>query len=134
MCYLGYVGAKSAELLTATEDIVCYKVVTKHIKWKYLFPFVTYRSAIIRSHVWKFGVILDKVNINPDRDTYSISIEEGYHSYTLENKSTIMIAKRGSSNRVIIKCIIPKGTSYYSNGNESVSEQIIALKTVRKIK
>lgn len=57
----------------------------------------------------------------------NIRINEGFHSYikldTAEND--LLYAALYPFTDVIVKCIVPKGSEYYINSEEMVSNQII---------
>lgn len=106
----------------ATEDIICYKIVTcKEIKRNIKMFYSLYRDYQYISYSSN-----PKITIN-FKKYYTTSscwyIEEGYHSYRTLFKA---ILERLGTSYPIIKCIIPIGSTYYlNNEDEIVSSDII---------
>ena len=101
------------KMLTAKEDIVCYKKITKdlnsaHQNFKYEF------NKLYKIKFWRFKILKDQ---RDNRDKHSIY--RGFHSF---QKPLFDIP----SYNIYVKCIIPKGAKYYfNNENENVSNSII---------
>ena len=126
---------------TATENITCYKIFDiRETRWK--------RKNFLRIPLWKDsitelyslyrGYLYIPYTPNPEVSISQIHnslynywcINKGYHSY-----STLAMAKlkRKSKLKLIVKCIIPIGSTYYLNEcNEIVSSNIIVTDEVIK--
>jgi len=116
--------------LIAKKDIVCYKKMSVFKKDKG----VRLRSSIFcdiekNNHVTKVCYELGKkyhakdvngkkAQLKPRTVDKYFSVSEGFHSY---NK----LKKPGGYRTTNIKCTIPKGTKYFKNETEYVSEEII---------
>ena len=118
----------------ATKDITCYKIFhAESIKWKV--------RKFLGISLWKCGIekfyslYRDYEYIsyahNPEivisliySDYWdSWSIYEGYHSYSTLNRAKF---ERIRETDLIVKCVIPIGSTYYLNEcNEIVSSNII---------
>ncbi len=103
----------------AEKDIVCYKIVylqgKKIISFWFDFPYELNRKYTTQ--------VLQPIPV-PNGD---IRIEKGFHSYR-----NLYTAKRDvwfslMESLVIVKCIVPKGSEYYINNKEMVSNQIIIV-------
>ena len=134
MCYWKKLGEKS---LIASEDITVYKVVRSHT--------ITEKGFISRYQhfTYKFGVT---ENTKLKEEPFSSRINLGFHSYKsvnygkhlLHGMNTITAKKRSLSqytgkiikskigyyDAVIIECIIPKGSQYFFNDVDYVSDSI----------
>lgn len=105
----------------AEKDIVCYKI-------------VNLRDNKIISYWYDFIYELNKKYTIPVlqpifRKNGNIRIEKGFHSYR-----NLYIAKYyicydmfNLLPEIIVKCIVPKGSEYYINSKEMVSNQIIIV-------
>jgi hypothetical protein len=96
----------------AQKDIVCYKILNRRYSPHY-YPFR-----------YKWNKLNERIDL---KITWGNMISEGYHSYKklkvipgYDNNSQVPSAKFR-----IYKMIIPKGTLYYENEKEYVSETII---------
>lgn len=103
----------------AEKDIVCYKIVylqgKKIISFWFDFPYELnkkYTTQVLQPIFTKKGNIL---------------IEKGFHSYRnlYTAKGDVWFSLMESL--VIVKCIVPKGSEYYINNKEMVSNQIIIV-------
>ena len=112
MCFF---TSKSARVKVAKEDIVCYKCMLKG-DLSPVYPF-QYRKGKITPIV-----ALTKVWRQDFLDPFWM-IGYGYHSY----KTRRIAEHSGFSFHNIREFIIPKGTSYYSNRTQYVSERIIMI-------
>ena len=106
----------------ATEDIICYKIVTcKEIKQNIKMFYSLYRDYQYIAYASN-----PKITINFKKYHTTIScwyIEEGYHSYRTLLNATL---EGLDTSYLIVKCIIPIGSIYYlNNENEIVSSDII---------
>ena len=119
---------------TATENITCYKVFDiRETRWK--------RKNFLRIPLWKDsitelyslyrGYLYIPYTPNPEIAISQMCnsqhnywyINKGYHSYSILGKARL---ERRSCLKIIIKCIIPIGSTYYLNKNyEIVSSNII---------
>lgn len=134
MCYWKKLGEKP---LKATEDITVFKVVRSHT--------ITNKGFMSRyqNFTYKFGVT-EKLVLNEIPYTSRINI--GFHSYKtveygknlMNGKNTVKAKKRclsnysgkvirsriGYTDAIIIECIIPKGSKYFFNDVDYVSDSI----------
>lgn len=119
----------------AEADIATYKVVNKISDNKY--------ESIFKKYVYE----KDKVNDGFIRITgweLTIMVDEGFHSYKRlgDAKFDYYIRKMHNfPNAVIIKCIIPKGSTFYNgfqrigaNGSTIVADQYVSDKIIVKEK
>jgi hypothetical protein len=107
---------KSAKAKIADKDIECWKAV-EIVNGQVI--------SACQNYLYKKGIAQPTVQIEKSFmwDEYEISY--GYHSCrTLKEANTWLIGTNGLS---IHKFIIPKGTRYYSNRTEYVSETIILI-------
>lgn len=103
----------------AEKDIVCYKIVNlrdnKIISYWYDFPYEL-------NSKYTTQVLQPIPVLNGD-----ICIEKGFHSYrnldTAKEDTWLPLTE----SLVIVKCIVPKGSEYYINSKEMVSNQIIIV-------
>lgn len=96
----------------AKKDIVVFKRGFEH-------------GDFMMSQYYGFTYVLKELNRKielPDKK-YGYEINKGYHSYNNVPSTTY-------TSLHAFKCIIPKGTIYYENDNERVSENIIIVKKV----
>ena len=108
------------ELQTAKEDIVVYKVA---------FLKETGIESLFQRFHYKLGCVYKMPElILLKQDCYRV--EEGFHSYNTHRAArkvhldyTIFYSKGAEGH--ILKCIIPKGSKYYKNAKEIVSDTII---------
>ena len=118
MCYIGYLNDDSSVAKMATEDIKVWKVMNKvgdcflapHRLW-YVYPTVRLQTS-------------NQLDVEIDSNKGKLTINEGLHSYTRTHSYT---AERvyGVLPSVITECYIPKGTVYFTNGEECVSQNLI---------
>lgn len=112
MCYIGYLNDESSVAKMATEDIKVWKIMDK-IGNDFLAPFrsmYVYPDTRLQSSKKLDVVILDY----PPR---RLVIGEGLHAYTFRITSTL--------EGVITECYIPKGSVYFANDTECVSQNLI---------
>ena len=101
----------------ADKDIVCYKYLCKLLGYKKLFN-TPYRNACVSmgetyTSEIEFGILLTE---NIDNKSYEGSawvgeIEKGLHSYG--NFKHAYQNANYSADRCVVKCVIPKGSTYY---------------------
>jgi hypothetical protein len=109
MCFS--VDRNSPQRLIATENITVYKIATSFM-W----------GLICKPSFHNYLYIKNKLQRKIDLYVnYNDSIDEGYHSY--KNSETAKYFVLG--NQSIFEFIIPKGSEYYENNTEIVSNQII---------
>ena len=114
MCFEIHAGYK--EPFVAKKDVVCYKVMKTGDNGTYV-SFHRY-----------FAYEKNKTyNLEEPMKIYFNEIEYGFHSFTSYNK-----ACSRSNNDPVIKCVIPKGSTYYYNpcDKEYVADSILILKEV----
>ena len=118
MCYIGRLDDDSSVAKLATEDIVVWKV-GRDIGIEILAPFRDYIYTNKKYHrAEKLGVSMDCSGV--------VYIEEGFHSYAAFK--LIYMYCRPVSNKCYCKCYIPKGSVYFSNGEEIVSQDLVFVK------
>lgn len=109
----------------ANEDIVCFKSgVRRNPSWYGTRPVFT---SLFQGHVYVLQERQPEVELKPKGN----HISEGYHSYTPDH--TIVGLPRDSfSYLTLVKCIIPKGSTYYHNPitHEYVSSCLVVLEIV----
>lgn len=112
------------------RDVIVYKIVIKHTR---LFPFLTKNSYFAPFYDYEYKK--KKVDISPLQigfrkgDEYiDIVVENGFHSFrTLKDlKESIL----WSSDYVVAKFIIPKGSTVIINDTQIVSNKIMFYKEV----
>lgn len=106
MCFV--VDSNHKEPKIVEEDIVCYKIFNDEIDQKYF-------TSLCQSHRYEKGVRFDDAHVPEPCGNY---IEEGIHSYAkpaVENPEYLDGNHNGWVYSVQVKCIIPKGTTYYLN-------------------
>lgn len=116
MCFT--ISEKFPKPLVAKRDITCYKLVFGKGEWR------THKGyeAAVQSYAYYPGRTTKKVDIKPSLYTAN-EIHEGYHSY----RSLQAVNKQKhiwSDSFVTLKMVIPKGTTYYKNDREYVSERL----------
>ena len=119
MCYIGRLDDDSSVAKMATEDIVVWKVGVNTGRFKcdkIKAPFMPY------SYNKKYHKVKE-VNILIIDALQKMLIYEGLHSYVsfkFTNKYSDLIP-----NKCYCKCYIPKGSIYFSNDEEIVSQELI---------
>jgi hypothetical protein len=105
----------------AEEDIMCYKITQSDLSnW--------FQYALGRRVVYTINKHMEQVKIYRCGD----EINKGYHSF----KSLVLAKEEIKSNKMhykimkhpIHKFVIPKGTLYYENTTQYVSETIMLIK------
>ena len=131
MCFVTY----NLEIKTADEDITCFKYVVKTSDDTYITPFVGMTVEIGK----QYDVKDDNVEVNKyvtgkydgliqQRNKYEIS-KGVFHSYVKPDFITHAIHSMNPCT-YMVKCIIPKGTVYLTNGYEYASKSIKYLKII----
>lgn len=120
MCFWINESKEFKKAKVADRNIVCYKV-SNHPKQSrvknYLRPYFQFEFKYLLSKS------APKQSLDADRSFDGKRyIREGYHSYKDSNHSWVVF--KGSMKK-IGKFIIPKGTKYYENKTEYVSETLI---------
>lgn len=138
MCY--YKRKKDKNILIATKDIVVYKTTNTitpkgfksyHKDFQYIFG-KTYKTQF-NSGLMDFNKI--------EMGFHSFSTAE-YFNYEAVGKKLDMdwgswklrVENNAIYKGIIFKCIIPKGTRYWFNGTDYVSESIKLIKIVKPTK
>ena len=117
MCFSGHLLMRAH---TAKEDIVCYKILDYN-NGRYLAPFFPIE--------YKFNKVNKKETLKKEWGIFTWIINCGYHSFIDKNHAIDFYASR-IFGRIIMECVIPRGTKYYKNKNTYVSETIILKKIV----
>jgi hypothetical protein len=104
----------------ADEDIDCWKVLNKNCSPLYggTNMFKATHSVITP---YKKGKVNPKIVLNVQS---GFMINEGYHSYKTKSMAISAYDNHGDTMCRIKKFIIPKGTKYFENSSEYVSELI----------
>lgn len=109
----------------ATSDIICYKVVYKAGLLNRLFRKFDYISPIY-IFKWKINELYYQKLGEPEFVEHGIfAIGTGFHASFSEND-----VYRSSKNMVLVKCIIPKGTNYFSSNKYIVAEQMMIVEEI----
>jgi len=116
MCFT--ISEKFPKPLVAKRDITCYKLVFDKGKWS---THTGYEAACQR-YAYYPSRTTKRVAVKPSLYTAN-EIHEGYHSYR-SLKVVKEEQKKWITNLIPIKLIIPKGTTYYKNDREYVSERL----------
>jgi hypothetical protein len=113
---------KNQEAQIAKRAIVCYKLVEVSIEEP-----IYYRSWVQLVTV-QLGEEYMSILVKEEGD-FSDSISEGLHSYTSLEKAKFELRVSHcyfEFNSAIVKCIIPKGSTYYKNDDgQFASDRII---------
>lgn len=127
MCFLILTDSKAyGEELTASKDIVCYKMLEKSIGGEvYMSP---YQNELYFKINTKAKSITKTSSLIASPWTSQINI--GLHTYS--NKK--YARKKLCTDRAFFKAIIPKGSKYYYNPEDSeyVSDKLIVETTPLK--
>jgi hypothetical protein len=108
-----------SKLLTAKEDIICYKVLYYNENKLYS-VYRNFRYKINKTYrIFRW---LKSDNEKEQLEFFSV-ISRGFHSY-------IEIPRCYLEN-VVVECIIPKGSKYYQNYCEYVSNKIKIIKIIK---
>lgn len=111
MCYIGYLNDDSSVAKMATEDIKVWKTMSK-TQDGFKAPFVQYyfypNTRLQNS---------EQLDISINTLLGKIVIAEGLHAYSFRIHTTC--------ERVITECYIPKGSVYFINNRECVSQNLI---------
>ena len=101
----------------ATEDITCYKVIHKDM------------TSMIYKFKWEFGKVYHTKMTTSISDFFkNTMVEKGFHSYSTL-KETRGPYSRSSDPCIVVKCTIPKDTSYYT-GKHGVCEGYASEKII----
>ena len=118
MCFI--VERKNREAKEATKDITCFKLVISSLqKEDYFSLFQGFEYTLNKRY---------NLSSNLRISIYG-TIDDGFHSYSKKLKGD------RSPGSILVKCIIPKGATYYysSKNNEYVSDSIIIKKRIRTL-
>ena len=112
------------------RDVTVYKVVIKHTR---LFPFLTKNSYFAPFYPYEYKkkkiyTSTLQIGFGKEDEYIDIVVDNGFHSFkTLKDlKESI----RWSSDYVVAKFIIPKGSTVIINDTQIVSDKIIFYKEV----
>jgi hypothetical protein len=111
----------------AHKNIVCYKILQK-VGDKYITP---YRGmSIILGETYNSPLIVEELLLKY-LDASVVNI--GLHSFVKKTDACISLISIHEAR--LIKCVIPKGSSYYTNinGTEYASDKITYGKTIIKL-
>lgn len=115
--------------MIAVNDIVCYKICLK-LKEENIFV-----APYVQKYIYRIGELHTEPDFQCEAEsvwTYGPTaynkVDKGFHSFV--NKYDAMRFIFEFSDRIIFKCIIPKGSRYYhgeynSNGDSYCSDSII---------
>ena len=128
MCF----EVKNLKCKKAKEDIQCLKVIRKDNS-----PAYRWSHGVTTPYIKNEKMPIVKIKIINSAISTNKSIFEGYHSTKISTGQTNeelkheVVAMGGSEITLkdikLAKFIIPKGTRYYENDNQYVSETIIML-------
>ena len=127
---------KDSVPLIAQKDIICYKAVIptqtrrhKFLFWKYD---IVKCKSVIRFHEYTCNVLNKPIYIKPEPFNLEYTaINEGYHVCLTRDKALCYLVH---NNEIIVECIIPKGTKYYINPENTLavaSNIIITSKCIK---
>jgi len=122
--------SKNSKMEKAANDIVCYKVLYQGIMTKdyytpYLFCYVP--NNIINGDKCFFAEGRRKIY----RHLNKYRIEGGViHTYKSMEEAETKRRPCGNFNRLIFKCIIPKGTYYFEGETDYASKKIKFVKLI----
>lgn len=124
MCFYAYTK-EQATAKRATEDIVCYKTL-------YIIENNNIFKSVVKGFIYRLGTTYKEWFIKLKRDNkgeyYNGNCwygNRGFHSF-IEPLNWVM-----EKNEVMIKCIIPKGTKYYTNKSEYFSSRIKIIEVIK---
>lgn len=123
MCFI---PSRNVPPKIAKEDIECYKIVRKDFK-----PFYGYSKRKYR--LGKVYNAYDGVRKLKKLKIVDGVIRKGVHSY-IDIWWVFNIFNNLLKTEKVLKCIIPKGTEYYENGEKYVSLKIIPKKIIYETK
>lgn len=128
MCF--YISKHNSNPIIAKEDIECFKIGYK----TFLSNAEDAFKSQYRLYIYQLNDKQPELQLEPKHDTelgWDI-IHEGYHSYS--NLTTAIV--NAFSDQVVVKCIIPKGATYYYNprDEEYVSTSLIVINFLPSIK
>ena len=118
MCYTGYLNDESSVAKTATEDIKVWKIMFKTSD-DFIAPYEYYtypKTRLQRS---------DKLDIKLEDDIMYIS--EGLHSTSIKLLLLTLLSN------VVTECYIPKGSIYFTDGKDYVSQELIFDKSYDRV-
>jgi len=104
----------------ADKDITCYKVLRVR-NWRFLYFEAQYRN--FKYWFWYKYFPCKKVKLEQKTTPWGFrEIHKGYHSWQRSN--IVTDAELWENNLILVELIIPKGTKYFKNEYEYVSERI----------
>ena len=133
MCF----DIQDREMLTAKEDIVCYKIVVVSATNR-IFSFIETDNEFIIDTLNTIRGWVNKTKLSLSKDCSDLG--EGYHSYHNIKDSVWWVwsiltldCPEGTDIKlyhVIVKCTIPKGTKYLINDTQYISNKLIVQEIV----
>ena len=129
MCYI---SAEKPEILTAEEDILCWKELMKDFRPMFLSEYPPYKCGELVT-AKKRGVEIKNLEVINDGDKYKVFA--GIHSYAKENARIYFPNFRSKNyDTILVPFIIPKGTEYITDGYFNVSLSIMRIKKIKSWK
>lgn len=125
MCYTGYLNDDSSVAKMATEDIKVWKVMVtcgEYFRAPHMLNYI-YPNTRLQ--------VSNQLGVNINHPFNRIYIHEGLHSYSSLHSYLNRI--RNTDESVITECYIPKGSVYFTNGEECVSQNLIFDKSYDSI-
>lgn len=98
----------------AKEDITCYKVV-------YLVSSICENYPRFHSIYFNYNYVFNGNEVKTGDFPFKIqgwTVNNGFHSYSRIGYAESVCKMDNNPNKVIIKCVIPKGASYYVSTGE----------------
>lgn len=102
----------------AGKRISVYKIMEIPEKGKYVSP---YRKFTYEPYMHYYE---DKP-LSPTKSGYQLKIKRGLYSYAMSKKGKIHNKSILYTNPQYVLCYIPKGATYFTDGHECVSDQLI---------
>lgn len=127
MCFI---FSDNTKRLIAQKDITCYKIVYRRkerLKDTYISRYQnhTYRIRKIQEQINLIPLQIKRTIFPSNTEVQMTEINEGYHSYKKQSNLSLWITFAYPNFCLCeAKFIIPKGTVYYENDTEYVSERI----------
>lgn len=110
------VNSNNLDEKSAISDMTCYKKLYMLDVDTYVSPCIGFKYQVDK--LYELGGGLKKIPF-----LYSNIVEQGFHSY--KPNAGVIDHIGPSDNTVIVECVIPKGSKYYENNYEYVSDAII---------
>ena len=127
-----YLKNQDIKPLIAEEDITCYKVMIRNGNGQLASMVKYFPYELNKSYHSEIG--LDNLTISSvvvKKDYVINTAEIGFHSYRDIKNATLDYIGYGS-NKVMVKCVIPKGSIYYK-GYDMVTKNIATCSTMEEV-